>query len=229
MRMVRGITLRLAATILVACGPHTEVEPVGVAIQGHVLDADTFEPIPDALVFGYYIGTGGHSGGGSSCYYGETVSSGLSGEFSMPVDPTPGLGRPILGAYKPGYFFVFPPRYSICDSNGRNCETYVGHWNNDRVMDRYYVEATKYPSRAEALVATREEIDTYLKNAAGWTREQKLFELRRRRPICTKPGKITDGSITLNKAILNEQVELGASSSEIEFTRMLINEAEQRR
>lgn len=222
------VAIALIAIVLSACNGRADEESLGTAIHGRVLDADTFEPIPDALVFGYYIGTGGHSGGGSACYYGETVRADATGQFTFPVDQTPHIGRPFLRAYKRGYFFVFSPRHAQCDANDRNCEITVGHWNADRKMDAYHVEPVKYPTHREALAASREHLDAYLKSAEQWTREQKLDELRIRRPICMKPGKVTDGPISLLKAVLEEQKELGAVNSDLEFTQHLLANAERR-
>ncbi len=131
-------------------------------LHARVLDADTFEGIADAIVLAEYKAFGPMGSGGVSCHLGETTVSDKDGWFTLPLDPDPRSGMPILQAYHRGYMWAFSPRFPLCERFDR-CRIGVGKWDTDRHMVSYYSESEIFPNHEAAEKASRYWIDPYLK------------------------------------------------------------------
>jgi hypothetical protein len=88
-------------------------------------------------------------------------------------------------------------------------------------------EPTIYYSEAEALAASREDIDVYLKRFKG-TREERLREIHRVAIAgsCNGPYRTTSGPVPFFKAIYAEQIEFGDDPRYLEILREMMKDAE---
>ena len=148
--------------------------------------------------------------GVTSCNRVESAVSDQDGWFNLPIDP--GDGGPLMEAYHRGYGWGLSTRRAWAGVDGN-----INHWqvtvykrsedNLSSVILR--TEPTIYHSQAEALAASRQELDVYLKSFKG-TREERLRELHRltNAGSCNGPHRTTAGPVPFFEAIYAEQIEL---------------------
>jgi len=165
----------LAALLGTGC---SEAGPQATEFRGRVIDQDTDQPIAGAIVVGKYVGSRGAEGS-TSCNRVESAVSDQDGWFTLPLDPRD--GGPLMEAYHRGYKWGRSPRKALrgVDGNVEHWQVQIVAWNaeiNRATLIRY--EPTIYRSQAEALAASRQELDVYLKPFSG-NREERLRELHR--------------------------------------------------
>jgi hypothetical protein len=188
--------------------------------RGQVIDQDSGKPIAGAIVAGRYTGTRGPEGS-TSCNRVESAVADQDGRFKMPIDPR--YGWPLMEAYSRGYKWGRSPRWAQngADGNVDHWQVQVVEWNaeNSRAKTVRY-EPTIYASQKDAMAASREHMDVYLKPFSG-TREVRLKELHRLSNAgeCNAPPQTSRGPIPFFEAIYAEQVELDDSPRFLEMLR----------
>ena len=194
------------ALLVVAC---SEAGPPPTEFRGRVIDQDTGQPIAGAIVVGKYTGSRGFEGS-TSCNLVESAVSDQDGWFTMPIDPR--YGGPLMEAYHRGYKWGRGPRWAEngIDGNVNHWQVQVVEWNADNSrakLVRY--EPTIYGSQREAIAASRQDMDVYIRSFSG-TREARLDELHRltNAGICGGRRGTTAGPRPFFEAIYTEEVEL---------------------
>ena len=198
----------LAAVLAVAAC--SDAGPQPLEHRGRVIDQDTGLPIAGAIVVGKYMGSRGFEGA-SSCNRVESAVSDNDGWFTLPLDSRD--SPPFMEAYHRGYKWGRGPRkaWRGLDGNMNHWQVAVNQWDaENRTSQVVRVEPTIYHSKAEALEASREWKDVYLKPFTG-SREERLDELHRltNAGSCVAPHQTTAGPIPFFEAIYNEEAELG--------------------
>jgi len=145
----------------------------------------------------------------------------------MPIDSR--YGQPLMEAYHRGYKWGRSPRWAEngIDGNVNHWQVQVVEWNADNSrakLVRY--EPTIYGSQREALAASRQDVDVYVRLFSG-AREARLDELHRltNAGICGGRRGTTAGPGPFFEAIYVEQVELADESYFIKSLRELIRES----
>jgi ankyrin repeat protein len=201
-------------------------EPRPTEIRARVIDADTFEGIPGAIVLARYQSYGPMGQSGSSCFRGESVVSDEAGWFTLRVDPGPGLSGPHFQAYKRGYVYVLAPRVASCTTVDR-CNIRVAKLDADGNWMTWYDEPEIFPNHEAAEKASRQFVDTYLKhvdlNPADRRHERRGDA---RAGICVHTGLFTAGPRPYLEAIYAEQVELDEEAVWLKQTRDAIDAPE---
>lgn len=215
------------AFLTVAC---SQAGPQATEFRGRVIDQDTGHGIPAAIVVGKYMGSRGFEGS-SSCNRVESAVSDQEGWFTMSIDGRD--GRPLMEAYHRGYKLGKNLRkaWPGVDGNVNLWQVVVYQWNGDNTTSTIVrTEPTIYKSEAEALAASRERMDLYLKPFVGDTM-QRLREIHRM-PIAASCGGTyytSAGPVPYFRAILQEQIELGDDEASLKLLRGAIADAELQR
>jgi len=211
----------VAALVLAACcacSPSVGA-PAAEEVR-YVIDQDDGTPIPGAIVVATWRGTfGAH--GAQACNRIESYVSGPDGSFRTPNDSK--FGTVIVGAYKKGYERGNSPKsaQAATDGNYRHAQVYHYRWNETNTRgDIASVEPKIYTNREEAMRASREHLDAFLRKSTK-DRAGKLSELHRLRVEgnCDGPPQSTNGAVPFYEAIYAEQLELGDSASELAWTK----------
>jgi len=212
------------AMLVMAC---SEAGPPPTEFRGRVIDQDTGQPVAGAIVVGKYTGSRGAEGS-TSCNRVESAVSDQEGWFTMPIDPRD--GGPLMEAYRRGYRWGRGPRWARngVDGDVKQWRVQVVQWdaeNSRAQLVRY--EPTVYASQKEAIVASRQEMDVYLKPFMG-DRAQRLDELHRLPGAANCGGTFysSKGSPPFFQAILDEQIELGDDDASLRLVRGAIASAE---
>ena len=220
-------TLALAAFAALLISGCSEAGPPATEFRGRVIDQDTDQPIAGAIIVGKYIGSRGAEGS-TSCNRVESAVSDQDGWFTLPLDPRD--GGPLMEAYHHGYKWGRSPRKALrgVDGNVEHWQVQIVAWNaeiNRATLIRY--EPTIYRSQAEALAASRQEMDVYLKPFSG-TREERLRELHRLHVAgsCVAPHRTTAGPVPFFEALFKEETELGDDKRSLDISQEYIHEAE---
>ena len=198
------------------------VPPLPTESRGRVIDQDTNMPIADALVVGKYMGS--IAWAGASCDRVEGAVSDDQGWFTIPTDST---GKPpFMEAYSRGYGRGKSPRHAFNGVGGDTgkWQVQIERWDADnRKATLVTTEPSIYRSEREALEASREWKDVYLRRIDGG-REEYVVELRRLvgGGICGGGPLTTSGPIGYLEAIYAEQVLVGESQSRLANTRSVI-------
>lgn len=212
------VTIMLMALVSGCSGGPTEA-----VNRGRVIDQETGQGIAGAIVVGKYMGSRGPEGA-SSCNRVESAVSDQEGWFSLPTDPQ---GKPpFMEAYHRGFRVGISPRHAF---NGAGPEksiykwqVQISQWDQDNKRAHIlHVEPQVYDSEKEALEASREWKDVYLKQFRG-TKEEWLFELRRLSTSCGGPPQTSDGLVPFLEAIYQEQLTNNESASQLERTHDLV-------
>ena len=195
------------AMSVVAC---SEAGPQATEFRGRVIDQDTGQPIAGAIVVGKYTGSRGFEGS-TSCNRVESAVSDPDGWFTMPIDPRD--GGPLMEAYHRGYKWGRSPRWAQNgrDGNPDHWQVQVVEWNaeNDSRQDWSDTNQQSTALEAEAIAASRQEKDVYLKAFRG-APSDRLTELHRL-PIagsCRGTFYSSPGPVPFFEAVLQEQREL---------------------
>ena len=224
-------TAHLAAFIAVLAllaGGCSEAGPAPTEFRGRVIDQDTGQPIAGAIVVGKYMGSRGFEGA-SSCNRVESAVSDQNGWFTMPLDPRD--GGPLMEAYHRGYKWGRSTRkaWPGADGNVHHWQVTVYQWDAENRSSKIVrTEPTIYSSEAQALEASRQELDVYLKPFTG-SREQRLDELHRLHVAasCVAPQQTSAGPTPFFEALYAEEVELGDGQRSLEMTLEYIREAQE--
>lgn len=212
-------TLVLAATLALstatAGAAPTELNK---DVVRYVIDQDNELPVSGAIVVATWRSVS-HSGH-QICNRVESYVSDASGSFSTPTDSE--LGGVSVAAYKKGFAFGNSPRGIQMASDGNHLHAQIVHYKWNEANNRAHVvrvEPKIYNDRASAIEASRERTDAFLRKS-GNDRDDRLAELRRLLAvaICEGGPTSTSGATPFFDAILKEQLELGASTSQTDFT-----------
>ncbi len=211
-----GHIVTLIALLALLAGGCSEAGLAPTEFRGRVIDQDTGQPIAGAIVVGKYMGSRGPEGA-SSCNRVESAVSSQDGWFTLPLDSQ--AGPPLLEAYHRNYKWgkSVQKAWRGGDGNMSHWQVTVYQWDAENKKGTILrTEPTIYHSQAEALEASRENKDVYLKRS-NEARSDRLQELDRLvgHGICGGGPTSTDGAVPYVKAILAEQVELGAAPGEI--------------
>ena len=222
-----GHFVGLLAVIALIAGGCSEAGPTPTSFRGRVIDQDTGQPIAGAIVVGKYMGSRGFEGA-SSCNRVESAVSDSEGWFTLPLDPRD--GGPLMEAYHRGYKWGRSTRkaWPGVDGNLNHWQVTIYQWDaENRHAKIVRTEPTIYMSEAQAVEASRENLDVYLKPFTG-SREQRLDELHRvsNAGSCNAPQRTTAGPIPFFEAIYSEQVELGDDPRSLELTQESVASAE---
>ena len=209
------VALVLAACC--ACSPSVGA-PAAEEVR-YVIDQDDGTPIPGAIVVATWRGSFGIHGA-QACNRIESYVSGPDGSFRTPNDPK--LGTVIVGAYKKGYERGKSPKSAQMATDGdyRHAQVYHYRWNETNTRgDIASVEPKIYTNREDAMRASREHLDAFLRKTTK-DRAGKLSELHRLRVEgnCDGPPQTTNGAVPFYEAIYAEQLELGDSADELAWT-----------
>lgn len=108
--MIRRAPLVLLALAATACVP-SPGPFVLTAASGRVVDADSGEPVAEALVLEWYRG-GGVSDAARPVYHSRWTWTGADGRFELPRRASPSPRMWLLRTYGPSYDF-YHPRYGL--------------------------------------------------------------------------------------------------------------------
>ncbi len=220
--MATGWAVRVAVTALAcaAAGCEPAAEPERMQ-RGRVIDQDTGEPIAGAIVVGRYMG--GMSWGGSSCNRAESAVSDAQGWFELPVDPK--SGSMLKEAYKRGYDRGNTNRSAFQKGGSSNWAVMVLKWDaaNGRA-EMVRIEPELYASEAEALAASGEKANAFLRRSGG-DRQERLTQLRLYQDDCAGPPRTTAGLAPFVERILAEQIELGERPDAIDISERRLERA----
>lgn len=206
--MVRiGVTLLIAA-VLAACQAEA---PPPLDLRSRVIDRETGQGIPGAIVVARYMGSRGAEGS-TACNRIESAVSDADGWVDLPHDPRTGIR--LLAAYHRDYRLARPPRLARRTELGWQVMEYQ-RAPDDSSNSILNVEPKIYQSERDARNASRESDDVFMVRFR-WTREERLEEIRGLRPEtnCGGPPQQSQGAIPFLEAILAEQVQ--ANDSEVE-------------
>jgi hypothetical protein len=220
MRLIAKRVWSLLLWALVACCSSSALssDPPADEIR-YVIDQDDGTPIAGAIVVATWNSTFGPHGA-PACNRLESYVSGRDGGFRIPVDPKKGVI--FLGAYKHGYARGNYPRGVQMASDGDPKHYQVAHykWNesNTRAVITQ-IEPTIYIGREAALKKSRQNLDAFLRRVTP-DRESRLNELHRLRVegSCVGQTLSTAGAVPFYEAIYDEQVQMGDSQRELDFT-----------
>jgi hypothetical protein len=223
MRRVGPTALQLLVSVAIALARCSDAAPPQETVnRGQVLDQDTGKPITGAIVVGKYLGSMG-AGGASSCNRVESAVSDANGWFELPLDPK--AGPLAMEAYHRGYRYGWPVRVAECDPKGNCTISQQRRDANDQVVS-IVREPTIYHGWVEAMAASREGTDVYLKKSEGTPEERfRVLWGLEGATSCLARAKTTPGLEPLLEAILQEQIELGDSPDAIRVTRERIETA----
>ena len=109
----RSFNFALVGLFYVFMLPGCDTDPgysSGKELRGVIVNADTGEPIPDAIVVADWITSSGTAGGSEQvCFHVGTATTNAAGEYYMPAwrQKTPYSAKyersSVIFAYKPGY------------------------------------------------------------------------------------------------------------------------------
>jgi hypothetical protein len=204
----------LSCVIVAGCGS-AKPPPQPQESRGRVLDQDTGQPIPGAIVVGKY--QGGLRWGGGSCNRIESAVADQNGEFALPLDPNAGLLY--MEAYHRDYVYGHHARYAVGLAPDK-WQIWVEKWDETNMISTVVAKEPKiYRTEGEAKEASREDKDIHLRRFTG-SRQERLRELDRLvgMGICGGRTLTTDGAIEFLKAIYQEQTELFANSDSLRDT-----------
>jgi hypothetical protein len=217
------VIIATLAMFVVAC---SEAGPQPTEFRGRVIDQDTGQPIAGAIVVGRYTGSRGFEGS-TSCNFVESAVSDQDGWFTMPIDSR--YGQPLMEAYHQGYRWGRSTRWAqrAADGDLAHWQVQVVKWNPEvtrGTLVRY--EPTIYFSEPDAIAASRQYMDVYLKSFNG-TREARLDELHRltNAGICGGRRGTTAGPRPFFEAIYAEEVKLADRPYFLQSLRELISDA----
>jgi hypothetical protein len=196
--------------------------PLPTESRGRVIDQETGEAIPGAIVVAQYLGS--IAWGGGACNRVESAIADERGEFSVPLDKR--FGPLSMEAYKRGYVYGGQGRYAVKLKDDAWQVWVAKKWDKGKVTE-VDKEPTIYRTEREAKEASREDKDVYLKKSRG-TREQRLMELSglAGQAICGG-GAIIHGPFEFLDAIYQEQLELGDREDGLRHTRSIAEMAQQ--
>ena len=215
----------IAAGVLMLVGGCSEAGPASDN-RGRVIDQDTGLPIAGAIVVGKYMGSRGFESA-SSCDRVESAISDRDGWFTLPLDAHGKM--PFMEAYHRGYAWGRSVRSAQrnVDGNMYHWQVVVCKWDaQNTTCPIVRIEPTIYQSEADALNASREWKDVYLKASSG-SRDQRLVELHRMQAAgsCASPHQTSAGPGPYFEAILEEEIELADDPRRLQITREYISEA----
>jgi hypothetical protein len=215
----------LAAVVLAAgCG---DAVPQQSENRGRVVDEETGAGIPGAIVVARYVGSRGLEGS-SSCNRVESAVSDTDGWFVLPYDKA--AGPLLMDAYHKDYMRGRPTRGAQNGVDGDYKKWHVVLFAFDDATGPGRVvgyEPKIYHSREEALEASRERKDVYLRRFRG-SREERLLGLRglSNAGSCGGPPQTSPGPIPFFEAIRDEQVQLKEEQRFVDLTNNDIKYAE---
>ncbi|MCC6193722.1 MAG: hypothetical protein IT518_04565 [Burkholderiales bacterium] len=198
--------LLVAAAVLAGAGCDLFAEKVH---RGRVIDQDTREPVPGAIVSGRYFG--GVSWGGSSCNRAESTVSDAQGWFELPLDPK--SGPLLLEGFKRGYVRGNRPLYAFPKKDGSGeWQVSIQKWNEASTkVETVTIAPEVYPSEAAAKAASGQDRDVFVRKAPA-DRDAHIRELWGYQKDCTGPPRSSDGLVPFLQEILKDQTELGDAS-----------------
>ena len=220
-------TLALAAFAALLISGCSEAGPPATEFRGRVIDQDTDQPIAGAIVVGKYIGSRGLKDQRPAIASKAPSRIRTDGSLCRWIARD---GGPLMEAYHHGYKWGRSPE-GLCgavDGNIEHWQVQIVEWDaeiNRARLIRY--EPTIYRSAGEALAASRQEIDVYLKPFSG-TREERLRELHRLHVA----GKLRSaspndrGPVPFFEALFKEETELGDDKRSLDISQEYIHEAE---
>lgn len=191
----------LAAPILAGCAER-EFEPADV--RGRVIDQDTQQGIPGAVVIATYEGSfGAH--GASACNRIESAIADDQGWFELPVDHR--AGARVLHAYHRDYVRGRPLRLAmqVAEHPGKWSVVVVQPSADNKSSSPVRVEPQVYKTRMAAKAASRENSDAYMKRVA-MTDSDRQYVLQGLAvdSLCAGGPQSTAGGVTLVDALLDE-------------------------
>ena len=114
----RSFNFTLVALCCLFLLPACDTDPgysSGKELRGVIVNADTGEPIPDAIVVADWITSSGTAGGSNLlCFHAGTATTDAAGEYYMPAwrQKSPFSAKYersiVIFAYKPGYRWPYP-------------------------------------------------------------------------------------------------------------------------
>ncbi len=219
------VVLALGILAMLANGCSRAVTPLPTESRGRVIDQDTELPIAGALVVGKYMGS--IAWAGASCDRIESAVSDDQGWFTIPTDST---GKPpFMEAYSRGYGRGKGPRRATNGAQGdiTKWQIEIFSWDATNRQGRLVSsEPTIYHTKREAEEASREWKDVYLRRFKGTSEERvRNLSVLSGGGICGGGPQTTAGSIEFLEAIYKEEVELGASESELRHIRSIMESA----
>ena len=189
----------------------------------YVIDQDNGKPIEGAIVVVTWNANVGPQRA-QTCNRLESYVSGPDGSFRTPKDPK--RGAVFLGAYKRGFHRGQSPKgvQSFADGTQRKWRVAHYQWNaaNNRAAI-VEIEPTVYTTEESALTASRERTDVFIRRSTSEV-SARLQELRRLQVEASCGGVTLSsaGALPFYNAILQEQLEIGASDQDLESTRQYI-------
>jgi hypothetical protein len=211
----------LAAMFAVLVGACSAEKPPAES-RGRVNDQETGQSIAGAIVFGRYMGS--IAWGGGACNRVESTVSDKDGWFTLPLDPDAGSIH--LEAYHRDYVHGNRTRRAFAEDVSHNIwKVSIQKWDEaNRYATTVAVEPTIYHSEKEAMEASGERKDVYLRRFKG-TREEKLHDLHTYQIVCGGPPRTTSGLVPVIEAILAEEAELKDSQEGMAATREILDSA----
>lgn len=185
---VKSVTLIFVAALVGSCSTsHAEFEEPG--IRGKIVDADTQQPLPGVVVFGYYATVEGSLGGGESLQDVVRVfevESDANGVFEIPpwssgTQKIKGEARnqfPAMGFFKGGYKTMNKRLGSLRQWSPFNLKGTATYTLDGRVYDwtaqpHEMRAATTEKERYTALIDARDS--TGYKGPCGWEQHAMLL------------------------------------------------------
>ncbi len=224
-RWLRATAAGFVGLLVIAC---SDAGPQPTEFRGRVIDMDTGMPIEGAIVVGKYVGSRGAEGS-TACNRVESAVSDKDGWFMLPIDSRDDM--PMMEAYARGYRWGRSPfrAQRAVDGNMNHWQVQVVKWNAE--VDRGELvryEPTVYRSERDAIAASRQELDVYLKSVRE-DQAARLYEVHRLHVAgaCVAPHRTTAGPVPFFAALLEEEIELGDGKTSLDLTREFIREAEE--
>ena len=200
-RVAFGLSILACIAATISSGSFGK-EPV--EFRGRVIDQDTRQGIPNATVAARYMG-GPMGRGVSSCNRIEAATSDADGWFILPIDAR--AGKPHMEAHHPEYIYGRPLRLALqSERDIRKWQVFEMRPSADNETSQpVRAEPHVFASREQALAASREEVDVYLKRFAGTVDERRL-ELQRLsvQMHCEGGSQTTEGGLLLIDSIVRE-------------------------
>jgi hypothetical protein len=215
--MANGIDVRIAIARLILCAfmaiAFAESSRAAPPTEhgGRVIDQETGKGISGAFVIGTYIAFGPHQ---SLCRRIEGTVSDSEGRFKLPIDPR--IGIPLAAAYKPGYGRGNKTRKAgPTDERATKWVVEIVQWDEDNQHGRAVGrEPGVYSTRAEAMQASGEADDVYLRKLRG-AKKSRIEELNALSgdASCAGLPKSSDAAKPFLSALYKELLELDAPQS----------------
>jgi hypothetical protein len=220
----------IAVVILVAAAIATAtyvIDNVPTPAVGHVIDQDTGEAIPGAVVVGRYEGL---INGAQGCTRIESAVTDQQGRFEFSLDHR--SGSLITAAYAKGYTRGKPLRYAVQPeaSNPQKWQVAVLRWNAQNTSSEIArLEPEVFWSERAARERAREFIDVYLRRSAA-DRESRLRDLQAWliEGSCAGGARSSEGAVPFFTGVLQELEELGATDERLTDARGYLESSRQR-